>query len=79
MSQPLNTIREYSLQSSSQKYMYHIIVGQSGGSDLFVHGGQSNCSPLPDQDGTPNPDHTEAQSPSSPGLYALFYTYLFIY
>ena len=43
-------------------------LGQSGGSDLFAHGGQSNCSPLPDQDdATPNPDQPEAQSPSSPG------------
>ncbi|XP_053379318.1 nonsense-mediated mRNA decay factor SMG8-like isoform X1 [Mercenaria mercenaria] len=39
---------------------------QSGGSDLFAHGGQSNCSPLPEQDATPNPDQPEAQSPTTP-------------
>ena len=50
-----------------------IDLGQSeGGSDLYGHGGQSNCSPLPDQEHTPNPDHTDAlksATPPPPGTF----------
>ena len=47
--------------------LYLFDQGQSeGGSDLYGHGGQSNCSPLPDQEHTPNPDHTDALKSATP-------------
>ena len=47
--------------------LYLFDPGQSeGGSDLYGHGGQSNCSPLPDQEHTPNPDHTDALKSATP-------------
>lgn len=45
---------------------------------MFGHGGQSNCSPLPDHDETQNQDHTgdQSQSSSAPSMLVFGISYL---